>query len=411
MAVLPKEVSQDHFHSSSILDEFSSCKFNQRKPISPAVAAPSGSVAFAAVIQASTWGKEEVTVGFLQNDPPDAPGLTALVQQLAPTWLENTGLWFRFLPAGWATADIRVSYDPNGGFWSWMGSQSASGSRGVASMNLGFTGQSFSNEKDRQRLILHEFGHALGLAHEHQNAGDMIDVNKAVEYYRSNGLGNLSEAELRAQFEQIPKAELDPRSSGFDPLSVMLYPFPAGIFKDGPTSYNYELSKLDRETIRKIYPKANNFRHGRPGMDLNLFDKAKADAFKTAYYLFGSDTAQFYFKIDKPGDYLVSMAADPDEKVYEPLNKSQEGPVDALENDRFLSGTTFKIFDETLDWAPGKMIPGGEFKFDLFSDSPEGMKKAKKLNFAKPGFYYIKASSVSSDSRAIFRFVPSVQAV
>jgi hypothetical protein len=411
MAVLPREVSNDHFHSSSILDTFSSCKFNQQKPVSPAAIAPSGSVAFAAVIQASTWTKEEVTVGFLQNDPPYALGLTALIQQLAPTWLENTGLWFRFLPAGWQMADVRVSFDPNGGFWSWMGSQSASGSRNVASLNLGFSAQSFANVEDRQRLILHEFGHALGLAHEHQNAGDMIDVNKAVEYYRNNGLGNLTEEQLRAQFEQIPKADLDPRSSSFDPKSVMLYPFPAGIFKDGPTSYNYELSKLDRETVRKIYPKANNFRHGRPGMELNLFDKTKTDAFKTAYYLFGTDSAQFYFKIEKPGEYWVRMAAEPGDKVYEPLNKAQESPADPLENDRFLSGTTFQIFDETLDWEPGKLIPGGEFKFDLFADTPEASKKSTRVNIAKPGFYYIKAQSTSQDSRALFRFVPSVEAV
>lgn len=54
-------------------------------------------------------------------------------------------------------SDIRIGFDPNDGAWSYIGTDCSGKWK---TMNLGFIDQG---------TVLHEFGHALGLIHEHQS--------------------------------------------------------------------------------------------------------------------------------------------------------------------------------------------------------------------------------------------------
>lgn len=67
---------------------------------------------------------------------------------------------------------IRISFDTDkaAGSWSYVGQESLSQPAGSATMNLGWIDDKSSTLSDTDKgTILHEFGHVLGLMHEHQS--------------------------------------------------------------------------------------------------------------------------------------------------------------------------------------------------------------------------------------------------
>ena len=112
-----------------------------------------------------------------------------------------------------------------------------------------------------QRTILHEFGHALGFAHEHETPAESdLDLNKILEEARSGYVEEgLSEEKilekLESNYERL-NADSSTNFSDFDPESVMLYgnlPLKNG----GRTKYNHELSDLDKLYMGLFYPKSD----------------------------------------------------------------------------------------------------------------------------------------------------------
>ncbi|KDR68119.1 hypothetical protein GALMADRAFT_17560, partial [Galerina marginata CBS 339.88] len=75
------------------------------------------------------------------------------------------------LTADTAAATIRISFIPAEGNWSIIGSQhEAVAGNGAKTMNLGKLELEGASANDYERhVILHEFGHSLGLLHEHQS--------------------------------------------------------------------------------------------------------------------------------------------------------------------------------------------------------------------------------------------------
>lgn len=108
--------------------------------------------------------------------------------------------------------------------------------------------------------IIHEFGHALGMLHEHQNGKEnniKIIPEKIISYYRSIGM-TAKDAEAN-----VIKRYTNPDeyvSSVFDPESIMLYCLPCD-WVDGPnpTKPNFKLSKLDIEFLQTMYPKQDGY--------------------------------------------------------------------------------------------------------------------------------------------------------
>lgn len=110
----------------------------------------------------------------------------------------------------------------------------------------------------QENHIIHEFGHALGLVHEHLHPAFTIqwDKDEARKYYKRvynyDDImcdNNLFRKYLRNQCQY----------SDFDPKSIMMYPIPKEITTDeSEFSENSNLSEADKELIGLIYPKQEN---------------------------------------------------------------------------------------------------------------------------------------------------------
>ena len=67
-------------------------------------------------------------------------------------------------------SDIRISFDPSLGSWSYIGTESKAVHISQATMNFGwFISENNPDNKEYECTTLHEFGHALGFQHELQN--------------------------------------------------------------------------------------------------------------------------------------------------------------------------------------------------------------------------------------------------
>ncbi|MEO0731301.1 MAG: matrixin family metalloprotease, partial [Bacteroidota bacterium] len=101
------------------------------------------------------------------------------VMRHAREWTRHANLNFTFVTSG--PSDIRISFVRNGSSWSVLGRQAKAVAANKATVNFGwFTDQ--TPEREFRRTILHEFGHALGLLHEHQNPAGGIPWNKEAVY-------------------------------------------------------------------------------------------------------------------------------------------------------------------------------------------------------------------------------------
>jgi serralysin len=89
-------------------------------------------------------------------------------------------------------------------------------------MNLGWlTINTSSSESEYRRVVLHEFGHALGLVHEHQNPNNnTIQWNKENVYaYYKQKFGWPKQVTYSNFFEKYTHNQMN--SSNFDPLALL----------------------------------------------------------------------------------------------------------------------------------------------------------------------------------------------
>jgi hypothetical protein len=175
------------------------------------------------------------------------------VERLASQWVQYANVRFIFDNA--PDAVIRIAFE-RGASWCYIGMDALDPSLGPndPTMNFGWFTAATPND-ELQRVVLHEFGHALGLIHEHQSPSAAIpwDREAVISYYA--GPPNYWSAEQVEHnvFERNSHAVAN--ASVFDPTSIMLYPIPPE-FTGGKLSvgWNRILSPMDREFIRLLYP-------------------------------------------------------------------------------------------------------------------------------------------------------------
>lgn len=197
---------------------------------------------------AAKWGGGvAVSISFLDGDPV----VRDRVREVAGEWLSRTGANLRF---SWRadTTDtlVRISFRGRGR-WSVIGTGCKQRPPGRPTMNLGGLTKA-SPDAEVRRATLHEFGHVLGMVHEHSLADAGIEWNHAAVY--ADLEDGWSRAEIDANIFAVAAAG-EHNTAAFDRNSIMVYPIKPHWTRNGFSSdYNLDLSPNDIAFIRSQYP-------------------------------------------------------------------------------------------------------------------------------------------------------------
>ncbi|KAJ7182513.1 hypothetical protein C8R43DRAFT_1228916 [Mycena crocata] len=109
------------------------------------------------------------------------------VDKVVQEWFLYANITFQRVPKD---GMLRIAFDPNSGSWSYVGKDILRIPNPKPTMNLGWIENNATITADDRAVILHEFGHCLGLLHEHQSparSGTLtLDEDAAYAYYALN---------------------------------------------------------------------------------------------------------------------------------------------------------------------------------------------------------------------------------
>ncbi len=168
--------------------------------------------------------------------------------EVACQWLAYANLKFQ-RTADWAEAQIRIEMKPSGtGI-----NHSLVGTDALLREDSTMTLSDWPDDEQFQRSVLHEFGHALGLDHEHQHPDADIQWNlaKLLEYAEQVGMPM---EEIAENFlNRIERTQA--LHNAYDPGSVMHYPIPATFTLNNVAfTGSAQLSDGDKALAGKAYP-------------------------------------------------------------------------------------------------------------------------------------------------------------
>ena len=152
------------------------------------------------------------------------------------------GLKFKFVENN---GMVRIGFNPHGGSFSLIGTDCVK-SKDKTTMNFAWLDAG---------TIMHEFGHVLGLIHEHQNPkGKPILWDDSKVYKWAKDTQNWDhDTTYHNIIERYKVNQLN--ASEYDNKSIMLYFFPPSLtLNHKGTSNNHMLSREDVIYINKIYP-------------------------------------------------------------------------------------------------------------------------------------------------------------
>lgn len=167
-------------------------------------------------------------------------GKEAVIQTVTKILQPLVGIKFEFVNS---YGDIRIGFEKDKGAYSYVGTDCAT--QEGKSMNLEWLDVA---------TILHEFLHALGCIHEHQNPEGGIKWNKCEVYEWGRIKQGWDPTQTCSNI--IYKYSRDQlNASSYDPESIMLYYIPSDLTEDGKeVKKNLVLSDTDIEWLRRIYP-------------------------------------------------------------------------------------------------------------------------------------------------------------
>ncbi|KAE9389618.1 zincin [Gymnopus androsaceus JB14] len=173
------------------------------------------------------------------------------VKQYAVVWSKHANIQFQFVDSG--DTEIRVGFTMGIGSWSYVGTDNLKIDKNEATMNFGWFDNQTPDE-EFSRTIVHEFGHAIGCIHEHQQPNGNIQWNKPLVYATYRRTQGWSAAQVDSQvFNRYDSSQVT--ASVFDAQSIMEYPIPKEFTLNGFSApSNNTLSSVDIAFIGMMYP-------------------------------------------------------------------------------------------------------------------------------------------------------------
>jgi len=187
----------------------------------------------------------------------------------ASGWSQYGNIYFK--RSSWQDADIRVQFKEKGS-WSYVGTVAKRIPADRATLNLALS--FLQRTEGFRRTTIHEFGHAIGLRHEHispnvsynwneeQIIDDLQRQGWSEEQTRRNIIDSLLKGNSRSAFF----------TTRFDPKSIMIYSIPKRWVSNADldnsqkcpdaansrycVGNNTELSDLDKQGIAQFYPRS-----------------------------------------------------------------------------------------------------------------------------------------------------------
>lgn len=208
---------------------------------------------------------EPVRVCFFEG----STALRAKIAAVANRWAEipETSLKFDFGdPSSPRTCSsrefnhIRVGFRYKG-YWSLVGRESVElAAQNEQSMNFARFNTVPPPAARFERVVLHEFGHALGMYHEHQNETGRCEKEYNWDLVKKELMGDPN-----YWTEEQVKHNMGPRPGQgepgpFDVKSIMIYSFPPEFYVNGNASHCFatetsSLSDGDVDGLKKLFPK------------------------------------------------------------------------------------------------------------------------------------------------------------
>ena len=256
------------------------------------------------------------------------------ISPIGKAWMNGTTLHVKFLggtpskqavaieQAGWWTqvanlkivfdnapdAQIRIAFDEDDGAWSYVGTDSLDRDEiplNEPTMNLGFLDGG---------TAAHEFGHAIGLAHEHQNPAGGIQWNEEVVIHELAKPPNRWNEE-KTRHNVLHKYSVDQiKGTAFDPDSIMLYFFPASWTLNGVgTKANEILSRMDKEFIAgaEMYPKTGITVPAAVNLEVNAQERTEASIGKFGeedlYRFTAASDGRYVIDTEGPTDIVMKL--------------------------------------------------------------------------------------------------------
>ncbi len=209
----------------------------------------------AASVKAKEWEPgQTIRVKFLNGNS----FVQSKVRQYAVVWEDYANLKFEWVSST-SSANIKIGFREGqfadeSGSWSYLGTDS---NNHAHSMHFGWFDNNTTDTEFR-RTTIHEFGHALGLIHEHQNPVAGINWDREAVYaYYAGPPNNWDRAKVDNNLFRRYESNIS-NHSVYDPKSIMHYPIPAEHTTDGvAVGRNTELSAVDKSFIARIYPDTN----------------------------------------------------------------------------------------------------------------------------------------------------------
>jgi hypothetical protein len=245
----------------------------------------------AAVERLKLWENgRTLTVMFLDG----APAVQAKVRDIAREWESVANLKLEFVTSG--PAQLRVSFKEKGFSWSTVGTDALTVGPTEATINFGWL-EPDTELREYQRVVRHEFGHALGMIHEHQNpaAKGQIpwDKPKVYAYYAQQ---NWSKADVDSNIFEV-YSEDSTNHTQFDPTSIMEYAIPDSLtIGSYAVGWNTELSATDIAFMKRQYPQnapaVTDLTVGGPRVTADLATAGEVDT--------------YHFLVDAPATHIMT---------------------------------------------------------------------------------------------------------